>query len=92
MENGKQTAVDWLVEQILVKFEDHMNDDYEFDFSKPPTLKFYNAFIDSKDLSEYVNIAKQMHKEQIMKAIEMYYPHSGRTRAAEKYYNETYGN
>ena len=36
--------------------------------------------------------AKQMHKEQIMKAIEMYYPHSGRTRASEKYYNETYEN
>ena len=36
--------------------------------------------------------AEEMEKEQIMKAIEMYYPHSGRTRAAEKYYNETYGN
>jgi len=35
--------------------------------------------------------AKQMEKEQIMKAIEMYYPHSGRTRVVEKYYNETYG-
>ena len=91
----KQTAVDWLVEQILVKFEDHMNDDYEFDFSKPPTLKFYNAFIDSTDLSEYVNKAKQMEKEQMMEfsnnvldntigdLILLY--------SVEKIYNETYG-
>ena len=88
----KQTAVDWLVEQILVKFEDHMNDDYEFDFSKPPTLKFYNAFIDSTDLSEYVNKAKQMEKEQIMNAFDSGYFnyevlfHDN----AEEYYNETY--
>ena len=38
-----------------------------------------------------VEQAKQMEKEQIMKAIEMYYPHSGRKRVSEKYYNETYG-
>ena len=91
----KQTAVDWLVEQILVKFEDHMNDDYEIDFSKPPRLKFYNAFIDSTDLSEYVNKAKQMEKEQMMEfsnnvldntigdLILLY--------SVEKIYNETYG-
>ena len=51
--------------------------------------------IDSKTHEEAFFIfeeAKAMEKEQIMKAIEMYYPHSGRTRAAEKYYNETYGN
>ena len=40
--------------------------------------------------NEIVKQAKQMEKEQIMKAIEMYYPHSGRTRVSEKYYNETY--
>ncbi len=64
----KKSAVEWLVEQILVKFEDHMNEDYEMDFSKPPNVKFYNAFIDSTDLSEYVNKAKQMEKEQIINA------------------------
>ena len=40
---------------------------------------------------KFIEEAKQMEKWQIMKAIEMYYPHSGRTRVAEKYYNETYG-
>ena len=100
----KQTAVDWLVEQILVKFEDHMNDDYEIDFSKPPRLKFYNAFIDSTDLSEYVNKAKQMEKEQIKDAWEDGFMSSaegwngeippechGEVLDTEQYYNETYG-
>ena len=41
--------------------------------------------------NEIIKQAKQIEKEQIMKAIEMYYPHSGRTRVSEKYYNETYG-
>mgnify|MGYP000523556869 CR=1 FL=1 len=90
---NKQTAIDWLVEQILVKFEDHMNDDYEFDFSKPPTLKFYNAFIDSTDLSEYVNKAKQMEKEQIKDAYLLGLIHPlemEATKQTEQYYNETY--
>ena len=34
--------------------------------------------------------AKQMEKEQIMKAIERYYPYHG-VKAAEQYYNEIYG-
>ena len=90
----KQTAVEWLVEQILVKMEDYLNDDYEFDLSKPPKIKYYNAFIDSHDLSKYVNEAKQMEKEQIKDAhliglissMEM-----EATNQAEQYYNETYG-
>jgi hypothetical protein len=94
----KQTAVDWLVEQILVKFEDHMNDDYEFDFSKPPTLKFYNAFIDSTDLSEYVNKAKQMEKEQqgltFARGSMTGYANANGYEGVdfEQYYNENYGN
>jgi hypothetical protein len=93
----KQTAVDWLVEQILVKFEDHMNDDYEIDYSKPPRLKFYNAFIDSTDLSEYVNKAKQMEREQIKDAwingdIHGCLWEEDNKLYAEQYYNETYEN
>jgi hypothetical protein len=90
----KQTAVEWLVEQILVKYEDYMNDDYEFDFSKPPKISFYNAFIDSTDLSVYVNKAKQMEKEQIKDAFtdgcigELYELNAYYT--SEKYYNKTY--
>ena len=37
----------------------------------------------------FVEQAKQMEKEQIMKAIERYYPYYG-VKAAEQYYNETY--
>jgi hypothetical protein len=86
----KQTAVEWLVEQILVKFEDHMNDDYEIDYSKPPRLKFYNAFIDSTDLSEYVNKAKIMEKEQIKNAFDKGYSYYLFNGGGEQYYNETY--
>jgi len=41
---------------------------------------------------DMIEQAKQMEKQQIMKAIERYYPYSGRKIAAEKYYNETYLN
>ncbi len=83
----KKSAVEWLVEQILVKFEDHMNEDYEMDFSKPPNVKFYNAFIDSTDLSEYVNKAKQIEQEQIEEAFNnSYWFIDGR-----EYYEKTYG-
>lgn len=37
------------------------------------------------------NHALRMEKEQIMKAYERHYPYSGRSVAAELYYNKTYG-
>lgn len=90
MEN--QTAVEWLVKEILVKFEDHYNDDFLLDYSKSPKVSYYNAFIDSTDLSEYVNKAKEMEKEQIINAAYhgVDYEHSSFDNA-EQYYNETYG-
>ena len=94
MEN-KQTAVEWLVEQILVKMEDYLNDDYEFDLSKTPKIKYYNAFIDSHDLSKYVNEAKQMEKEQMIeftdKVIDNTIGDLILLYSVEKIYNETYG-
>jgi hypothetical protein len=89
----KLTAVQWLVEQILVDWEDYFNEEGDFDSSKPPKINFYNAFKDSVDLSEYVNKAIEMEKEQIIKAyangvvneISIY-----STITGEEYYNETY--
>lgn len=94
---NKQTAVQWLVEQILVEVEDYFNEEYHIDLSKPPKIKYYNAFIDSTDLSEYVNKAIQMEKEQIVKTwyergntiVPRYYLKENIN--GEQYYNETYG-
>lgn len=93
----KQTAVQWLVEQILVEMEDYFNEEYDIDLSKPPKIKYYNAFIDSFDLSEFVNKAIQMEKEQIVKTwyergntiVPRYYLKENIN--GEQYYNETYG-
>lgn len=91
----KQTAVQWLVEQILVEVEDYFNEEYHIDLSKPPKIKYYNAFIDSTDLSEYVNKAIQMEKEEIKNAfVECWknnVPEGIECKlSSEEYYNETY--
>ena len=94
MEN-KQTAVQWLVDNILVKFEDHFNEHFIFDLSQPPKISYYNAFIDSTDLSEYVNKAIEMEKEEIKNAfVECWknnVPEGIECKlSSEEYYNETY--
>jgi hypothetical protein len=91
MEN-KQTAVQWLVDNILVKIEDHLNEDFIFDLSQPPKISYYNAFIDSTDLSEYVNKAIEMEKEQMLDACHHGVDHDNSPyENAEEYYNKTYG-
>jgi len=88
----KQTAVQWLVEQILVDMEDYFNEEYDINLSKPPKIKYYNAFKDSVDLSGYVNKAIKMEKEQMLDACHhgVDYDNSPYENA-EEYYNETYG-
>lgn len=93
----KQTAVQWLVEQILVDLEDYFNEENDFDLSKDPKIKYYNAFMDSVDLSEYVNKAIEMEKEQIEIAFAKSYliglaevNYDDVNKASEQYYNETY--
>ena len=88
----KQTAVQWLVDNILVKIEDHFNEDFIFDLSQPPKIRYYNAFIDSTDLFEYVNKAIEMEKEQMLDACHhgVDYENSPYENA-EEYYNKTYG-
>lgn len=91
MEN-KQTAVQWLVDNILVKIEDHFNEDFIFDLSQPPKIRYYNAFIDSTDLFEYVNKAIEMEKEQILDSCHHGVDYDKSPyKNAEEYYNETYG-
>ncbi len=63
---AQQTAVEWLIEKILYKSEEYINDDG--DYVQIPKTVFYNAFKDYVDLSDYVNEAKQMEKEQIITA------------------------
>jgi hypothetical protein len=94
----KQTAVQWLVDNILVKIEDHFNEDFIFDLSQPPKIRYYNAFIDSTDLFEYVNKAIEMEKEQTIEfAMHLHKVDMSKTGTdilmdeAEQYYNKTYG-
>lgn len=89
---NKQTAVQWLVDNILVKLEDHFNEDFIFDLSQPPKISYYNAFIDSTDLSEYVNKAIEMEKEQMLDACHHGVDYDKSPyKNAEEYYNNTYG-
>lgn len=88
----KQSAVQWLVNEILVSWDEYMNDDFEFDFTKPPKKTYYNAFIDSTELSEFVNKALEMEKEQILDACHHGVDYDKSPyKNAEEYYNKTYG-
>jgi hypothetical protein len=77
----KQTAVEWLVEQLK-----------EYDFADIKDQENYIIKIQSWVLAEKIEQAKEMEKEQIKNA---YYTggddvEDNRDREAEKYYNETY--
>jgi hypothetical protein len=90
----KQTAVEWLVEQILYEV-----DKYNDDCTEVVGVEYWNAFRSCTDLSKYVDKAKEMEREQIIEAhgnkqktknnpdsIVTY----GYTYTGEMYYNETY--
>lgn len=87
----KISAVEWLVENILTKIENY-GEDGEVD-----SIEFWNAFVGATDLSEFVNKAKEMEKDQIIKAhgIKTSTGYNGinwlyKVTAGEDYYNETY--
>jgi hypothetical protein len=80
----KQTAVEWLVEQILTEVQDYEDGDIETE-SEPFKHEYVNKYIGMVDLSEFVIKAKEMEKEQIVKAYE-----SLEHRHGENYYNETF--
>ena len=89
----KQTAVEWLVEQILSEVNQ-----YNDDCTKVVGVEYWNAFRSCTDLSEYVDKAKQMEREQIFKACDFgrAYGYNQATgypnhiHNPEQYYNETY--
>ena len=54
----KQTAVEWLVEQICTDVE--MYDEY----GNVSHVEFWNAFRSCTDLSEYISVAKAMEKQE----------------------------
>ena len=90
----KQTAVEWLVEQILTEVQNYEDGDIETE-SEPFKHEYVNKYIGMIDLSEFVNKAKAMEKQQI---IDAYYQigkdHQDMIFAiekdAEQYYNETF--
>ena len=81
----KQTAVEWLVEQILTEVQDYEDGDIETE-SEPFKHEYVNKYIGMIDLSEFVIKAKEMEKEQIIEAYCMGDDNIG----AEQYYKETF--
>lgn len=82
MSNKKQTAVEWLMEQIT----------YDNGFGERR-----NSFVDSFDLSEFFEQAKELEKEQIEDAfcdgVDDEYEHHINDKIrknSEEYYNETF--
>jgi hypothetical protein len=74
---SKQTAVEWLMEQITYKTDDG---------------EIRNAFTDTVDLSEYFNQAMEMDKEQKIDAFDTGRRKGDWIFDGEKYYEETFKN
>jgi hypothetical protein len=85
-ENKQQTAVEWQFEQLFNSFEKFNNGEYTFDEYLKKNLEIREQ-------------AKEMEKEQIMKAISagcrdgIFYANGEQLiyESPEQYYNETYG-
>ena len=82
----KQTAVEWLVEQLK-----------EYDFADIKDQENYIIKIQSWVLAEKIEQAKEMEKEQILESYKhgqnngyMYRDGNSNIIQAEQYYNETY--
>jgi acid stress-induced BolA-like protein IbaG/YrbA len=77
----KQTAVEWLVEQIK-----------DYDFADIKDNEYYFIQIPTWILKEKIEQAKEMEKEQIIKAHLMArcYDNENSVTEAEQYYTETY--
>ena len=86
----KQSAVNWLIDNILCDIEIYTNEDG--DFIKEPKITYYNAFKSHVDLTKFVDKAREMEKQQIIDAAYhgVDYEHSPFDNA-EQYYNGTYG-
>jgi hypothetical protein len=78
------TAVEWLVDKILVENEVHT--DSEGEWIDEPRIEYINAYKSFVDLSQYVKQAKEMEKEQIEKAYNSAVPF----KYGKEYYEKTY--
>jgi len=93
----KQTAVEWLIDQVLVEYDTYFNE--EGDLVDKPINQFFNAYKSSVNLIEYVKQAKEMEKQQIMAAfnegeinsVDYFNVENITIEEAEQYYNETFG-
>ncbi len=85
----KQTAVKWLVDKILVQQE--LYTDKEGDWIDNPRIEYVNAYYDHVDLSDFVQEAIEIERQQIIDAVEWGLKYRASGFKAEQYYNETYG-
>ena len=83
----KQTAVEWLVEQILTEVQNYEDGDIENEWEEPFKHEYVNKYIGMIDLSEFVIKAKEMEKEQMIDAFEHV---DFNLDDGLHYYNETY--
>jgi hypothetical protein len=87
----EQTAVEWLVEQILTEVQNYEDGDIENEWEEPFKHQYVNKYIGIIDLSEFVIKAKEMEKDQICEAYAIGgSPLLGPWEFGEDYYNETF--
>ena len=89
----KQTAVEWLVEQILTEVQNYEDGDIENEWEEPFKHEYVNKYIGMIDLSEFVIKAKEMEKKQMKKAYNHDRPNLlcyKKGTAFKEYYNETF--
>jgi hypothetical protein len=88
----EQTAVEWLVEQILTEVQNYEDGDIENEWEEPFKHQYVNKYIGIIDLSEFVIKAKEMEKEQIEEAYMVgYYNHSVNSiMDSEEYYEQNF--
>ena len=85
----KETAVEWLVEQILTEVQNYEDGDIENEWEEPFKHEYVNKYIGMIDLSEFVIKAKEMEKEQ-MRDASCPYVGGWEDDEFEEYYNKTY--
>jgi hypothetical protein len=86
----KQTAVEWLVEQILTEVQNYEDGDIENEWEEPFKHEYVNKYIGMIDLSEFVIKAKEIEKEQMKNLFKAGHLYSGCPFGLEQYYNETF--
>jgi hypothetical protein len=82
--NKKQTAVEWLIEQLEEKG----------DLRETPSIRNIQLNIDTSDYMELKQQAKEMDKERMIEFAQLYaviHCMGDITKNADEYYTETYG-